>query len=533
MANGSANQLRLLITAVVAAIATPFLIHGAIQTMDGIHTSALHWLEPTDPERARYDRFTQQFEGGNFVLLSWEGCTLSDPRLENLEAALEAEAKGELGAAPPLVRQVVSGQSLFRELTQSELRLPDEEAVRRLQGSMIGPDGQQTCLAVVLSEHGGRQRVAAFDYLLKTAESVAGLTDQTLHIAGPTVDALAIDAESNKSVDYYSGPSALVSFLFCAWCLRSFRFATAILAVAGFSELMVLGSLYYFGVTMDAVLIVLPPLVFVLTVSSGIHLVNYYYDQVRAGAGPDAPRQAVLCGWLPCSLAALTTAIGLGSLLVSRIVPVCTFGQFASVGVVVAVLLLFLTLPGVMCRWPMPPERLVSGATTSAAVMRLVRIANFVCHHATLITILGMALLVAGGVGLTHLRTSIGISNLFTADNPVVQDFVWIEENVANLVPLEVILTFPPKDPSRMVDRLAFVNQIESSIAQMPAVGGVMSVATFAPEPPRARLSGHQHPGPVQRPARGEPPAADRKPLPPGVRGGPALAHQRSHLGGR
>ena len=48
------------------------------------------------------------------------------------------------------------------------------------------------------------------------------------------------------------------------------------MAVIG--EGMVLAVVYYTGTPMNAVLIVLPPLVFVLTVSAGIHLSNYYLD---------------------------------------------------------------------------------------------------------------------------------------------------------------------------------------------------------------------------------------------------------------
>ena len=44
-----------------------------------------------------------------------------------------------------------------------------------------------------------------------------------------------------------------------------------------------LASVYWIGADMNAILIVLPPLVFVLTVSAGIHLTNYFFDELRAG----------------------------------------------------------------------------------------------------------------------------------------------------------------------------------------------------------------------------------------------------------
>lgn len=485
MANGIANQRRLLWTTIAAAIATPLLVLGAIFTMEGIHTSALKWLDASTPERAAYERFSHQFEGGTFVLLTWDDCTLTDPRLAKLEAALTPDPDEE----NPLVARVLSGRSLYEQLTEPKLRLTSEQALQRLQGSLIGGDGESTCLITVLTEHGARERAESIHHLKHSALEAAALEDEEIYLAGPTVDALAIDIESNRTVDYFAPPSALVSFLFCWWCLRSLRFSLAILAVAGFGELMVLGSLYYFGITMDAVLIVLPPLVFVLTVSSGIHLVNYYFDQVRIGAGDDAPRIAVLHGWLPCSLAALTTAIGLGSLMVSRIVPVSTFGQFAAGGVVASVILLFLVLPGVMSRWPMSRQAVASGEESSLAVVQLVRMADFVCHHASLITLAGIVGLAAGFVGLTHLRTSIGVNELFSPNSRIVRDFDWIEQNVANLVPLEIVVTFPADAEMRMIDRLAVISQVETAVRNVDSVGGALSVASFCPEVPRTRGS--------------------------------------------
>ncbi|TWT37582.1 MMPL family protein [Posidoniimonas corsicana] len=488
MGSGRANQQRLLVTVVASLVATPFLIIGAIRTMDSMHTSALHWLDPSEPARVEYERFTEQFQSGNTILLSWPGCTLDDPRLAELERTIAHYAAA---ATPdgPLVQHVLSGRSLVEDLSRPELGLTREQAIARLQGAMIGPDGESTCLAAVLSPRGERQRAESHGYLVETAKQVTGVTDEELRVAGPTVDALAVDIESDRSVDYYSGPSALVSFLACLWCLRSLRYSLAILAVAGFGELMILGSLHYLGVTMDAVLIVLPPLVFVLTVSSGIHLVNYYYDQVRAGAGDDAPRRAVRQGWAPCSMAALTTALGLGSLLVSRITPVATFGKFAAGGVVIAVLLLFFTLPGVMSRWPISRSAITAGETTSALVVYLVRMARAVCRRASLITALGIGCLIVGGMGLAQLRTSIGVNNLFAPNSRVIQDFEWMEDNVANLVPLEVIVRFPPDDGLRMIDRLTLLMRVEQAVREVDSVGGVMSALTFCPRVPTARGS--------------------------------------------
>ena len=98
---------------------------------------------------------------------------------------------------------------------------------------------------------------------------------------------------------------------------------------------------------MDAVLLLMPALVFVLTVCGAIHFTNYYLDASEKCEDHDlALSTAMRRGWLPCVLAEVTTAFGLGSLLVSELVPVRKFGFFSSVSMA----LIMLRGPGALAR---------------------------------------------------------------------------------------------------------------------------------------------------------------------------------------
>ena len=90
---------------------------------------------------------------------------------------------------------------------------------------------------------------------------------------------------------------------------------------------------YVTGGLMDAVLLVLPSLVYVLGLSGAIHLINYYQDEVEEAGLEGAPGRALRAGWLPCTLAAVTTALGLGSLITSEVIPIRKFGIYSAYGV--------------------------------------------------------------------------------------------------------------------------------------------------------------------------------------------------------
>ena len=90
--------------------------------------------------------------------------------------------------------------------------------------------------------------------------------------------------------------------------------AIMILVVAVYSTAVSLAILYYSGSNMNLLMTMLPPLIYVLSISSAVHLANYYRDAVNKSGDRDAPTTSPLAtsvrqGWLPCVLAAATTAI--------------------------------------------------------------------------------------------------------------------------------------------------------------------------------------------------------------------------------
>ena len=95
----------------------------------------------------------------------------------------------------------------------------------------------------------------------------------------------------------------------------------------------------------------MPSLVYVLALSSAVHIVNYYRDACYED-GPDlAVEKAVKHSLFPCSLAAFTTALGLISLTTSSLTPIYKFGLFSAIATMATVLLLFTYLPSALTIW--------------------------------------------------------------------------------------------------------------------------------------------------------------------------------------
>jgi predicted RND superfamily exporter protein len=94
--------------------------------------------------------------------------------------------------------------------------------------------------------------------------------------------------------------------------------------------------------------------------------------------------------------------------------------------------------------------------------------------------------LLAAGLGVPGIRTSVGIDTLFTPESRLIRDYVWLEREIGPLVPVEVVVRFAADSGLRAAERLDVVSEIGAALRGLPPVAGVTSAALFVPEFPDA-----------------------------------------------
>src|SRR5437868_4498167 len=73
---------------VTALVLLPFVLWAAIQSLASNTNDVRDWFPVHDRDTADYQWFERHFGHDEFVLITWEGCTLDDPRLPTVEARL-------------------------------------------------------------------------------------------------------------------------------------------------------------------------------------------------------------------------------------------------------------------------------------------------------------------------------------------------------------------------------------------------------------------------------------------------------------
>lgn len=485
-----ALRIRHRVAVLSVLVALPFVVTGAQRAIDGMRIAPEKWVSMSHPERREFETFRNRFEGNDVVLISWDGCTVDDPRLQQLEQAILRPDDAELADRHRReIDRVVTGASVLSRLTSVPLNLSSEAARQRLRGILVGPDGRTTCALIVLTYEGNEQRADCIAHLKDLAASVVGVPREALYVAGPPHDGVAIDGQSLLGVQLFSTLCTLLAACLCRLALGSWRITGIVVGIACFGQGLSLAVVHFSGQTLDAILIVMPALIFVLTVSAGVHLANYYAEsreQVGEGVGAAdaAVMQTVRIGWKPCFLAALTTAVGLASLSLSGVSPVLVFGLVSAACLLSTTALLLLILPGELLRKPVErpsrAQRFVRvrrwfAATAARSVLVRPTLTAMVC---------GLLMLLSLG-GLWQLTTSVDALALFSAESRIVRDYRWFESNIGAVVPVEIAVEIDADSALGFRQRVEFLQRMHAAVQGVEGVEGVVSALTFSPELPQ------------------------------------------------
>ena len=517
------------------ALTLPLCTWGGLGAVATNSNDLSQWLTPAFQETQELNWFADRFGAEEVVVVSWPGCTLDSACLDRAAARFTGKpGKTGAGERAALFQHATSGRDLLRQLTSPPLDLSRREALRRLRGTVVGPDRQSTCLLLTLSTAGSQNPIVAIEQIAEVVRAECGLSSDELHMAGSAVENVALNKETDRLLLQFAFISGAVALLLAWWCLRSVRFVLILFAAAMVVTEYGLSIVYFSGGQMNSMLMLLPALWFALSVSAGVHLINYYREAVCAAGLQGAAQRAVAAAWLPCMLATATTAIGLGSLMVSDIRPVHMFGLYSALGLVAGLAILLLLVPSLLQKWSpylvVCPSRLdgldataglpgsagntVGQANRGARELDLDRpldhakdaerghvppplrgptarqwsaLTVILARRRAVVLTLGLAATVLIGLGLVRLHTSSKLKDYFRRSSRLFADYAWLEQNVGPLIPVEIVVRFDAHSTLSFLDRMMLIARIEKAAASAPGPVRSLSAATFMPKLPSDR----------------------------------------------
>ncbi len=364
---------------------------------------------------------------------------------------------------------------------------PKGEGQTLIERCFFAP-GSPVTMALSISDAGVADKTETIEVIKSAALSV-GISAEALHLGGSAVAATELNHEVLKAAWDKSQPwtslhrrsviltSALVGAVLAYLLVRSIRLATIVLAVSLYATFISTALVPALGGSMNIVIVVMPTLLMVLTLSGAIHVANYWKHAACKNAAT-AIVDTVRTSWMPCALASLTTAIGLVSLCTSSLAPVRDFGLYAAAGTMFSLVMVMYALPALLQLWPgQPPEEheldhpgwrmLGRGLTTWPVLQSLTFIA--VC--------------VGCSYGLTRFRTETKVIRYFPKHARIAQDYWFIETHLAGIMPIETIIRFDTRaqQETNFLDRMEVVREITESMRSHAEITGAVSLPDFQP----------------------------------------------------
>ena len=405
------------------------------------------------------------------------------------------------------------------------------KATERLTGTLFGPDGKQTCMVLTLSEPGKRElkRVLGRPLLgrppgrlLELAASECGISPEYLKLGGPPVDNVAIDEEGQVTLVRLICLCAIVGIVLGFLSVRSFKVTFVLFFIGGVGAFGSLAIVFWTGGTVDSILMSMPSMVYVLGMSGTLHLYNYYRETVEEQGPEGAAEKMLSLGWKASFLCAISNSLGLVSLYTSDLSPIRNFGVYTAVGVMATLVLMWTFLPAALETWPPKIRQRPHGTPASnertAFSQRLDRfwekVGAFILRRWGWVTVGCCLIIGVGCLGIPRIRTSVHLIKFFDRDAKIIRDYTWLENHLAKLVPMELVVRVQPhmlrsvkpsaatakptadgtrregNFPLDFLERMEIASRIQQVVERefgqqgKDIVGRAMCVPTLAPELP-------------------------------------------------
>ncbi|MFT6395555.1 MAG: putative RND superfamily exporter protein [Bradymonadia bacterium] len=240
-----------------------------------------------------------------------------------------------------------------------------------------------------------------------------------------------------------------IAMLICALCLLlSFRWwpATILPTVGvGLAGVVVLGGMAIVQEPFNIINQVVPTLMIVIGISDAIHLVSRYLEELRDGNDRcQAAERTVHTMAAACFLTSFTTAIGFGSLLVSKNGLLSRFGMTAAFGVMVAYVVTIFFLPAALTFFR--PPKLTRAQPTADPHRGWIERFSVAVVRASIakpwLTLVGGGLLTAGmAVLASTVVIDTSLLESFPPRDPTHQQTIMLQEELDGVLPIEVSLS--------------------------------------------------------------------------------------------
>ena len=430
----------------------------------------LQWLPDNSPSRLEYNDFEKKFGADDFLLATWDGCAVNDPRLRQFCENLTRKDSGDL------IRSAVNGSDVLIRL-RDEFDLPVKHIVNRFKGIFFGVDDTNQTLALIqLTKAGSADRRGAMRQIEVAIENTDNLELEEISFGGYPYVGLSIDNSLRNSFRYFFLPSIFLAAITSFYCLKNVLLSSIVFVAAVGAAMCSIAIVPVLGFKFGGLMSIIPALVYILTTSGSIHLIHYSLDAIGD------PRKLLAVAWKPCSISAVTTAIGMLSLSRSGFPAIRSFGMFCAIGAIFALLFQLVIVPWLLYRIGQAGQRKL--VERGDGHQMWARISLLIQRYRYFLAFAGLALMVCAAVGTTQLSASVQVEKIFDEKSDFIAQITSLEEHIGPIDQCELVITFEDVTENDFHLRAQLVYLIQRYVSSLEDVSSAHSLLNYLPREP-------------------------------------------------
>lgn len=526
------NPIKVIVV-VLALLAFP-LSHVPQIKMD---TSTEGFMHPNDPVLLEYNAFRAQFGRDERVMVALKSDKIFTLEFLNTLKSLHEELESNV----PYLDDITSlynvrntrgeGDKLITDdlleyfpTTQEEVNVIKEQAMAShfYKDLFISHDGKMTTIVIETDaySHDGEEEVSdedAFDEGFgDEASSEVGevkerpfLTDKEnaqlvnkvleivekykqegieIYVAGSPSVNHALKSQMQADMQKFMRITFLIIIVFLFVMFRRTSAVFYPLIVIILSLLVTVGTMAWSGVAFKLPTQIVPSLLMAVSIGATVHILSIFFDRFNTkGDKKDAIQYTLGHSGLAIAMTSVTTAIGVGSFSGSKVAPISDLGIYASLGVMVSLVLTLTLLPALLSITKLK-QKVKREAGKLDRVMK--KLSVIPINHYKSILVISAILVTVALVAATKINLSHNPLKWFQPDSYDRISTEVIDETLNGSVTIELIIDTQTEngwnDPQRLEKLNTLSAEMEKYVDSNTHIGKVISLATIVKETNRA-----------------------------------------------
>ncbi|MCH9739393.1 MAG: MMPL family transporter [Epsilonproteobacteria bacterium] len=305
-----------------------------------------------------------------------------------------------------------------------------------------------------------------------------------IYVAGsPTVNH-ALKQQMKSDMQKFMRITFILILIFLFIIFRRLSAVFYPLIVIILSLLTTVGTMAWLGVAFKLPTQIVPSLLLAVSIGATVHVLSVFFDRFNnTGDRREAIVYTLGHSGLAIAMTSVTTAIGIASFSGSEVAPISDLGKFASLGVMVSLVMTLTLLPALLSITKLKAKPTKVSHRLDGVMKKL---ATIPVNHTKKVLLGSLALVTISIIAATQIKLSHNPLTWFQPDNTNRIATEVIDQKMNGSVTIEVVLDTGKEngwiDPTKLEKLNSYSNELEQYVDEFTHIGKVVSLATIVKE---------------------------------------------------